>query len=223
MTMVIKAGVAEAAVRPLAMRRASRPVAEAAVVADARIGELEEENARLREALEKALDAAADAAAKARESERKEAVEAARGEAAKRLEALDQGLAAALAAWQEALAGLDRLAPLIARTALSKLFEPSEDQAELVGRAIARQMAGLRRETALRLRVSAADFADDAALGALRERAGAGRLDIVCDPDLASGECRLDLALGHVELTPAAQWRELAALLESLAFGEACR
>lgn len=223
MSRLIKAAAAELAVRPLALNAADGGKASGSPPpepVDPRLTELESENAQLREALAAALDAAAQAEIQAFDAAHAKAAEVARTEEAKRLEALADGIDAALAAWTERLDSLERLAPLLARTALSKLFEPCDDQADLVARAIARQMSGLRRQTAVQLRVSARDFAGDADLAILAERAGAGTLAITRDPELALGDCRLDLSLGHVELGPRAQWRELSTLLEALACGE---
>lgn len=220
MSALIRAAEAVDMVRPVPAgpiaRPAPRPTTAAATPAEPPAA-LEAEIETLRDALRQAVDASAEAEKRAREEGREEGRDEMTAAEAKRIEALGEGLAAALARLDARLDALDRLAPLIARTALAKLVDDPGLHTELIGGTLARQLARLRRETVLRVRVSGHDFADDAALEALRARAGIGRTDLVCDPGLAAGECRLDLELGHVDLDLDAQWGELARLLDRLA------
>lgn len=182
----------------------------------------------LLEALEQKIeDLRAELAAQRIESE--QAVKAARAEgerqgrteagdaAEKQLGLLGKGVNAAVAEWQARLDGLDGLAPSLARAALGKLFDDGEDHMRFVAGAIARQMRMLRRESLIAIRVSARDFKDEQALAALGAEAGAGSVRVIADADLASGECRIDLQLGHIDVGAATQWAQLAAFLDGLA------
>jgi flagellar assembly protein FliH len=223
MSVLIKAAVADLSVRPFVpapphAKPGPSAVAVATRVEDDVLGLLRQENEKLRKDLADADEARQQAERKGREEGRKEALEAARLEDEKKLAALKDGLAGALEKWRESLDGLDRLAPLIARSALSKLFDESEDHNDFVARMIARQIGRLRRESIVRILVSGEDFPDAEALAALRSRGGTGEVELVRDLDLAAGECRLDLALGHIDLGVRAQWGELSSLLEDTIF-----
>lgn len=137
-----------------------------------------------------------------------------------RLAALDTAVAAARARWDETLGGMETLAALIARAALGRIVVECDDLAALVTRQIAHRIATLRRESIVALRVSTDDFADDAALDALAQDSGG--IEVIADPALGPGDCRIDLQLGHIDLGVPAQWGALDALLGQLG-GEAAR
>jgi flagellar biosynthesis/type III secretory pathway protein FliH len=186
------------------------PEREALEAARAEIG-------RLEGALAAARRTGAAAEAAAREAGRREAASEAADEAQRRLAAIEKGIAAAAADWAESLDALEPLAALVARAVLLKLVESDAALDELVARSIARQMSLVRREAIAAIRVSAADFPDEAALAALA--AAGGTLDVVirADPGLEPGACRMELLLGEIELGVGTRWRDAADLLETLA------
>lgn len=179
------------------------------------------EIARLQAASAAAEAALPGAAAAARAEGRREGAAAAAAAENRRVHALAEGMAAAAARTEEALAGVERLALLVARTALGRLVASDAALAGLVAGSIARQMEQLRREVVSVIRVSVQDFPDEAALGALASDAGTGSVKLVADPDLGAGECRMDLLLGHLDLGVQSRWREVAALLDRMADEEA--
>lgn len=191
-----------------------------APVRDPRIEALELEIEELRGALAAQRVAGEQAVAAARTEGERAGRTAAGDGVDKQLALLGKGVEAAVAAWQERLVDLDGLAPALARAALGKLFDGGEDHSRFVAGAIARQMRLLRRESLVAIRVSARDFRDEPALAALAAEAGAGSVRVVADADLASGECRIDLQLGHVDVGVGTQWAQLAAFLDELAAGE---
>jgi flagellar biosynthesis/type III secretory pathway protein FliH len=69
----------------------------------------------------------------------------------------------------------------------------------------------------LRVGVSAKDFGDDSALSAIATALGGERVNIVQDPDLASGDCLIDLRLGQIELSIPKHWQLLQDELRRLA------
>jgi flagellar biosynthesis/type III secretory pathway protein FliH len=157
-------------------------------------------------------------AVKAARAEGERQGRAAAGDAAeKQLATLGKAVDSALARWHSRLDDLDGLAPSLARAALGKLFDDGEDLSRFVAGAIARQMRMLRRESLIAIRVSASDFKDEQALAALGAEAGTGSVRVVADGDLASGECRIDLQLGHIDVGASTQWAQVAAFLEGLA------
>jgi flagellar biosynthesis/type III secretory pathway protein FliH len=212
-SVLIKAAATQS-VRPYLQRNGAAALAREPVE-DPRVAALERENDELRKTLADSLAAAERAEEQAREDGKNEALAAERRDEEKRLAALDRGIAAALEAWGDRLKELDGLSALLTRTALAKLFDETTDHSGLVLGMIARQMHHLRRETLLAVRVSPHDFPDQDALDTVAAKAGTGSVSILVDPDLAAGDCRLDLQLGHVDIGPRAQWPQLAALLEA--------
>jgi flagellar assembly protein FliH len=188
---------------------------------DPRLESLERENEELRAALA-AQRIESEQAVKAARAEGERQGCAAAGDAAdKQLGLIGKGVDAAVARWEARLGDLDGLAPALARAALGKLFGDGEDQMRFVAGVIARQMRLLRRESLIAIRVSARDFKDEAALTALGAEADTGSVRLVADSDLESGECRIDLQLGHIDVGAATQWAQLAAFLDGLAEREA--
>ncbi len=184
---------------------------------DPRIEALELEIAELRSALSEQR-AESEQAVKAARAEGERQGRAAAGDAAeKQLALIGKGVDLAVAGWESRLAELDGLAASLARAALAKLFDDSDGHAGFVAGLIARQMRLLRRDSLVAIRVSARDFTDEAALAALGEAAGSGSVRLVADGDLASGECRIDLQLGHIDVGAGTQWAQVAAFLGQLA------
>lgn len=215
MSGLIKGGAAHS-VRPF-LDRAELPPAP---VRDPRLEALERENDELRAALA-ALRVESEQAVKAARAEGERQGKAAADDASeKQLARLAKGVDSAVGHLQARLEDLDDLAPALARAALAKLFDDGGDHARFVSGAIARQMRLLRRESLVAVRVSARDFTDEQALAALGAEAGTGSVRVVADADLASGECRIDLQLGHIDIGSATQWARLADFLDELAESE---
>ncbi|MEA3063635.1 MAG: flagellar assembly protein FliH [Sphingomonadales bacterium] len=184
---------------------------------DPRLEALARENDELRAALAAQQTASEQAVAAARaDGECRGRADAGEG-IDKRLALLDKGVEAAASKWQKRLTDLDELAPALARAALGKLFDDKGDHSRFVAALIANQLRLLRRESVLAIRVSALDFEDEQALAGLAAEAGSGSVRIVTDADLESGECRIDLQLGHIDVGAKTQWAQLAAFLDELA------
>lgn len=128
-------------------------------------------------------------------------------------DAIETALRAAQAGWAERLDGLDALAVHLARAVLARLFAQSDDFADFVTRAVALKLATLRAGSVVTLTVSAQDFPDETARAVLAAGSGAA---IVADPALATGACRLDLTLGHIDLGIGALAGEVDAALAAL-------
>lgn len=218
MNVLIKAAATPHAVRVFAVEAPAPALArQPEPVEDPELALLRQENAELRRLVAELRGAAPQAEAKAREEGRREALLSARKDDEGRLKLLADGMAAAAEDWNGRLDSLDSLAALLARTALAKLFDESEDHADFVVRMIGRQVRQLRRETVLAMRVSSHDFPDAAALAVVPAAAGAAAGNVIIDPDLPAGECRLDMQLGHVDLGVRSQWGQLSQLLQELA------
>jgi flagellar biosynthesis/type III secretory pathway protein FliH len=110
---------------------------------------------------------------------------------------------------------LEGLALLICETALEKVFARPGDFKDLVQRAIEVQIGAIHRDALVRLHVSGDDFADADALQALAHRIGA--VDIAIDRELASGQARLIVRLGEIEISIERHWTNLKRKLRDLA------
>jgi flagellar biosynthesis/type III secretory pathway protein FliH len=126
----------------------------------------------------------------------KEGAERAADGADRRLARVREAGDVALDIWRARLSELDILAAMLAQGAIAKVFSPHADLADLVARAIGAKVAQLRAESVVAIRVSNEDFEEPSAIVAAARGA-----EIICDPLLKSGECRIDLRLGEVDLT----------------------
>ncbi|HEX8263070.1 MAG TPA: FliH/SctL family protein [Allosphingosinicella sp.] len=216
MSGLIKGGAAHS-VRPF-LDPAELPPAPGG---DPRLEALERENDELRAAIAAQRKAGEEAVAAARAEGERQGRAAADDAADKRLQLVRKGVDAAIAVWEKRLADLDDLAPSLARAALAKLFDDNEDHSRFVAGLIGRQLRLLRRDSVVAIRVSVRDFPDEQALSQLGAEAATGSIRILADPDLASGGCRVDLQLGHIDIGTKTQWPQLAAFLDKLAEPEA--
>lgn len=146
---------------------------------------------------------------------RDEGLALAEDRAAERLAALDAAMRGAAAAFEERLGTLDRLAPALVRAALDRVLDAPDAVAELATGMVARNLRALRRDSIVTIRVSAADFADAAALATLR--AAWSSVDVQTDPDVPSGGCRITCTMGGLDLDLGEQWGSVAAALDTLA------
>jgi flagellar assembly protein FliH len=215
MSALIKSAAAAGAARPFAALGASRVISMAREpewqpaerLLEERIAALEAELVGEREAVSAKL-------AEAREQAAREALETRSDAEEQALAALQDALGAALEQWRERLASWDRAAAGVARAVLEQVFVANDERAALVESAIARKLAALESASLVEVRVSAEDFGEAGALEAA-ERLGRG-VKLAGDPALQSGECLVDLKLGHVDLGLGGQWRRIDALLDQL-------
>ena len=182
---------------------------------------LEAELAALKQGLADAEARRQEALLAARAEAAEEATAAYRRDDAAALATLESALEEATRSLNTRIDSMETLALLLCETALAKIFGDTNDYTDLVARALQLQLAGLRREAVIAASVSAEDFPDAASLVALEARLGANNLSLRRDHQLGKGACRLDLRLGHIELSIPDHWQELQALLRQLADREA--
>jgi flagellar biosynthesis/type III secretory pathway protein FliH len=221
MSAVIKAAAPDAQVRVSTYRgtpafvttpdEATRdPLLERLLEAEARVAGLEAEMAEHQAALDANL-------AEAHEAGRRDGLAAAADRARERLEALAEGIGDARRQLDTRLVALDTLAAMLARRAIDKVLSGADDQRTLVTAMVRRNLAALTAEMALAVRVSGADFPDRASLDTFSAETCRGVGEVSIDPDLTSGCCRFELALGQLDLSLADQKQQLAAFLDGLA------
>jgi type III secretion protein L len=133
-----------------------------------------------------------------------------------RLEILGQAAAALSGKMDEALKSVEALGAAIAGVAIGKVLGDKEIYRRAIGDCIARQMAAIRPELVSRLRLSAEDFPDEAAISQLALQHG---LAIERDPQLEAGACIFDLSLGKLDASLGRQRDAIVALLDEFADG----
>ncbi len=178
--------------------------------------QLEAQEAKLAELAAEAKAAFRKGEASGREAGLREAAD--QGE--QRLARLEAGIGQAQAAFAQAMDGLERLAPALAHEALATLIGQAGDRPQLVAAIIGNQVRTLEARSVIHIEVSAADFPDDDALAALEGTLGALGPSLQASVALKSGECRIRLKLGALDVGLDRQWAELAALLRDMAEGE---
>jgi type III secretion protein L len=214
MTALIKASTEPdrlEAVVPFSLRTVAdtKPGPTLDMLLQAKVAALEAELADLKRTFPGQLE-------RAREEGAREALKSRSDLEEKQLKQLGAGIGKALTVWQERLVSLEILSAKIASTILKQIFADGNERALAVASCLRQRFAMLEAHAILRVRVSAADFADADHLAFLSAELG-GNVEILSDEGLESGACILDLKLGHLELGPQAQWGRVAELLEAFA------
>lgn len=138
----------------------------------------------------------------------------------RRIRKLEGAVVEAVEVWRKRLDGLERLAAVLTRTALGKLFDDHADLDDLVERTIAKRVRAIDVGSVVRVRVSARDFVNDEALQALAARVGLPAGAIVAETDSPAGSCELDLSVGHLDLGIVDQWNAIEGCLAAIAAEE---
>jgi len=180
------------------------------------IRSLRAELRQLEEALAAARQGREQELREARAEGRREGVEAAAHDHAVQARLLAGAAQDAVDEFTTRLAEIEGLAALLAQAALSKVFDRTDAQAELVISAIRRQMNELKRAAVVVIEVSPADFPSEEALAAGAAGAGGG-YRLAVDPDLGPGGCVVKLRLGELDIGLGTQWAALSRLLGDMA------
>lgn len=151
---------------------------------------------------------------------RKAGVAEARDDDDRRIRKLEGAVVEAVEAWRTRLDGLERLAAVLTRTALGKLFDDQADLDDLVGRTVSKRVRAIDAGSVVRVRVSVRDFGNDEALHALAVRVGLPTNAIVAETDAPAGFCELDLSVGHLDLSIVDQWSAIERCLAAIAAEE---
>lgn len=159
----------------------------------------------------------------AREAEARgheDGLKAAADRQAERLALLKAGVDQAVTLLKDELAGLERLAPLIAAEGLERLVGDGGARAELLRDIVVRTVAHLDADTIVRVEVASVDFPDTTALAADATLGAQRKIEVRHASDLKSGDCRIRLVLGELEVGVNQQWGRLSSLLRDLALPE---
>ncbi len=116
------------------------------------------------------------------------------------LQLLESGCRSALDQWKDRLGSLDLLALALTKATVHKILGNGSDGAGMVGAILAEQLHAIEDQTSITVMVSAEDFTDESSVNELGQRLDDPRLAIVRDGRLESGDCRIRLRLGEVDI-----------------------
>lgn len=136
---------------------------------------------------------------------------------AESLAALDAGIQRAVGRFGDEMAGCERLAAALAVEAVGKLLGDPGERSEMLHGMIRTQLAALETESVVGVLVSADDFPDAAELSRLEASIRRPGILVCTSDELESGDCRIRLVLGTVEIGIGQQWGALGATLRQLA------
>jgi flagellar biosynthesis/type III secretory pathway protein FliH len=226
MTAIIKSADAAmtAAVRPIPP--ADMAAASAVPRGDDReerleacIAELEERIAALTREAEDLRAEAAAALARGEEKGREMGKRDAEDRERERLDLLEKGILAGRKELAEALGATERLAALLARDCLDKLFADASANADRVCALLRAQMVQIEQHELLAVVVSAADFSEEG-LERLRTVVPDRAVELRRDADLPAGSCKLRARLGEIDIGLGTQWQAVGDLLADMALAE---
>ena len=111
---------------------------------------------------------------------------------------------------------MERLAVVLAVESLEKILGAPGSFADIAGQIIREQLGRLDKSAIVRIDVSATDFIDADRVNALSSQIGGPTCEIhLCD-DLSSGDCRIKMTLGTLDIGLNQQWSQLKSLLQDL-------
>ncbi len=224
MTSLIRQASAHNAIRSL--QNQSDPVVAASPsdpFTDSEQARLQDEVARLTAALDEQIrltdairSAANDEILEARDKGYAEGLAAAVSREEDRITALQIAVDEAVATFDEQLAGSERLAALLARECLDRMFGQDDDQTALLHRLITHQLRQIEAGSHIALSVSPQDFPDLATLSSIVP-IGGPCFTVEHRADLNPGQLVMTLQLGALEVGLDRQWGRLRATLGELA------
>lgn len=132
------------------------------------------------------------------------------------LATIESAAGQALARFADQLGEMERLALLVAQTCLDRMLLASEDRSRIVGDLIRGQVAALNEGAAIRIQVSARDFGSPDALGQIAAAAASRSCEIAASEALDSGDCRIALQLGTLDIGLNQQWGAIRAELDAM-------
>lgn len=222
MTPIIKAGAVDAriVIKDFGGKRVPAP-APRLVPDPESTAALVEEIVRLKEALASCEGKLANDVKRAAADAFAEGERVGRAAAAKDDEraqrALEDALKGAIERLERQFEDLQSLSGALCRVALADVFSPAEDFHERTIRMLRRQIEALKREAVIRVKVSAKDFGNPAAVDALATSLGVEGMIVETDDALNAGSCRVRLELGQLDLSLSRHWEGLCAVLQTMA------
>lgn len=180
---------------------------------DPKIVALEEEVTALKRTLADANARAAADIANARTAGRAAALDEYERDDAKALDALKTALGASHETLAARLNSLEQLALALSETALAQAFGDTKDYRDQIERAIRHQIAQLSADSVIKLSVSADDFPHTSLLDGLHSP----NVEVITDPALSRGVCRINLRLGAIDIDLPEFWRAVRRRFSALA------
>jgi len=196
------------------------PQAESREIAlERRITELETQLAAQRDTAAELASEAKASFARGEAAGRKEGQRLADDRQTQRLTLLAEGIAASQMDFAAGLAETERLAVLLAVACLEKIFGDEAPGSQRVSALLRVQMSRIERDQLVKVIVSAADFSEEALQDL--HAVVAGKVDIIRDPDLPTGGCKLIPRLGEIDIGLDTQWQAVRGFLLEMVMSEA--
>jgi len=140
-----------------------------------------------------------------------------------RLKLLETALRDANSVLVESLAGLERLAPLLAAECLDIILRDRKYRAAMVQKILSAQVKTLERSSVVSIELSKEDFDDPGALEKLKQEMALKQTVLEAKETIESGGCRIALRLGQMEVGIDQQWGSLRRELEAMSLPEVSR
>lgn len=137
------------------------------------------------------------------------------------LRLVEAGIAEALARYTDEIAAMERLAALVARECLERIFGSADDRVDQLCRIIRHQIVGIEAQALIRVDVSQSDFSEDAELARLVAAIGRRDVEVRATDELGAGACQIKLMLGTLSVGIDQQWGRLRSILTELAAPDA--
>jgi flagellar biosynthesis/type III secretory pathway protein FliH len=134
---------------------------------------------------------------------------------------LEDGIAKAASRFGDEMAGLEKLAVLVARESVGKVLGDPELHADHLARIIRIEVARLADGAVLHVAVARRDFPHEEDVARLAQLLDRPELKLRASDELKAGECEIKAMLGAIEVGVAQQWDRLSGLLGELAAPEA--
>ena len=148
-------------------------------------------------------------------------LKAAQDRQAERLDLLESSLRMAQAQLTQSVAGLARLAPLLAAECLDLILGDRKYRAAMVRKALSTRLKWIEEASVLAIELSSQDFPDPEKLESLNKEIAPKHARLEAKEDLDSGGCRIVLRLGQMEVGLDQQWSVLRGELEAMSLPEA--
>jgi len=184
----------------------SQPSFAPASLSETEIEKLRAELASLREEMDQRI---ATTRHEARAEGRQAAAAEFNNSRAEALERLERACNRALESFSRHMLAVENLAGMIAEAVLDQLLLGEAHYRELARAAIAARVREIDRTSIVRVLVSPKDFPEADELEQLADLCGIDQMVIAQSDELDAGQCRMELALGTLDVGLADQWQRL--------------
>lgn len=132
-----------------------------------------------------------------------------------RIELLESNLKLASLNLTNNISELEKLSLAISHTTLSKILGEKHNYQSFMAENIKNNIRKISGKTIIRIAVSSDDFSDENSLSVLAKNCD--NLEFTVDKNLQAGGCKIQLLLGHIDISIDKQWFAISKTFEELA------